>query len=106
MKYFFIILTLLLLSSACAESQKHHPLQQAKRESMVITGKVHMLGGGRMSRLSITDSTSGISYTIANPSSFALDSKQNQTIQLTAKLLKKAVGPGFPAVVEVLSIKN
>ncbi len=31
--------------------------------------------------------------------------KQNQTVKVEAILIKKAIGPGFPAVIEVVEVK-
>ena len=73
---------------------------------MRLEGKLAMKGGSRMSHLAISDISSGITYKIANPNNFNLTNRQNHTVSITAKLIKASVGPGFPAVIEVVTINK
>lgn len=93
MKKLIILLTLLGLT-ACA------------RENMMeLEGKVAMKGSAPHTYLSIKDSKSQKSYKIQNQAKFDLMKKQNQTVKVKAVLVKEAIGPGFPAVIEVIEVK-
>lgn len=72
---------------------------------MELQGRVAMKGSAPHSYLSIRDTQTHKSYKIENPKPFGLGDKQNHIVKLKAKVLKDAVGPGFPAVIEVLEVK-
>jgi len=74
-------------------------------ESMELKGRVAMKGTSSHTYLTIYDTRTKKSYKILNKESFDLLNCQNQTIQLKAKLIKEAIGPGFPAVIEVTAVK-
>ena len=77
--------------------------QHTKRDNtMTLTGTLKMRGGGRMAHLEIV--TDHGSYQITNPNASGLTHKQNQTVRLQAHLVKKAIGPGMPAQIEVISL--
>ena len=72
---------------------------------MELEGRVAMKGSSPHTYLSIKDTKSNTSYKIQNQSKFDLMTKQNQTVKLKAVLIKEAIGPGFPAVIEVVEVK-
>ena len=73
-------------------------------ESMELEGRVSMKGTSAHTYLSIYDKKSHKSYKIENKKAFNLEKRQNQTLKLEAKLIKEAMGPGFPAVIEVVEV--
>jgi len=77
----------------------------AQENVMELEGKVAVKGSDPHSYLSIKDSKSQKSYKIQNQAKFDLMQRQNQTVKLKAVLVKEAVGPGFPAVIEVIEVK-
>ncbi|HEY9190404.1 MAG TPA: hypothetical protein VIM88_06015 [Sulfurovum sp.] len=93
MKKLIILLTFLGLT-ACAQENM-----------MELEGKVAVKGSEPHTYLSIKDSKSQKSYKIQNQAKFDLMQRQNQTVKLKAVLVKEAVGPGFPAVIEVIEVK-
>ena len=70
-----------------------------------LEGRVAMKGSSPHTYLSIKDSKSQKSYKIQNQAKFDLMKKQNQTVKVKAVLIKEAIGPGFPAVIEVIEVK-
>ena len=72
---------------------------------MELEGRVTVKGSSPHTYLSIKDSKSHKSYKIQNNESFNLMKKQNQTVKVKATLIREAVGPGFPAVIEVVEVK-
>ena len=72
---------------------------------MELEGRVAMKGSAPHTYLSIKDSKSQKSYKIQNQAKFDLMKKQNQTVKVKAVLIKEAVGPGFPSVIEVVEVK-
>jgi hypothetical protein len=77
----------------------------AQDNVMELEGRVAMKGSTPHTYLSIKDSKSQKSYKIQNQAEFDLMKKQNQTVKLKAVLIKEAIGPGFPAVIEVVEVK-
>lgn len=77
----------------------------AQENMMELEGKVAMKGSEPHTYLSIKDSKSQKSYKIQNQAKFDLMKKQNQTVKVKAVLVKEAIGPGFPAVIEVIEVK-
>jgi len=75
-------------------------------ESMELQGRIAMKGSATHAHLTIYDQRTHKSYKIKNKEAFDLMRKQNQTIKLEAKLIKEAIGPGFPAVIEVTEVKE
>ncbi len=72
---------------------------------MELEGRVAMKGSEPHTYLTIKDSKSQKSYKIQNQDKFDLMKRQNQTLKVKAVLIKEAIGPGFPAVVEVVEVK-
>ena len=72
---------------------------------MELEGRVAMKGSSPHAYLSIKDAKSQKSYKIQNQAMFDLSQKQNQTVKVKALLVKEAIGPGFPAVIEVVEVK-
>jgi len=77
----------------------------AQDNMMELEGRVAMKGSSPHTYLSIKDSKSQKSYKIQNQAKFDLMKKQNQTVKVKAVLIKEAIGPGFPAVIEVVEVK-
>jgi len=77
----------------------------AQNNTMDLEGRLSVKGSSVHTYLNIKDIKSNKSYKIQNKESFDLMQKQNQTVKVKVKLIKKAIGPGFPAVVEVLEVK-
>ena len=94
MKKILIGLSLIGLLVGCAQDNV-----------MELEGRVAMKGSAPHTYLSIKDSKSHQSYKIQNQAKFDLTKKQNQTVKIKAVLIKEAIGPGFPAVIEVVEVK-
>lgn len=77
----------------------------AQDNIMELEGRVAVKGSSPHTYLSVKDSKSQKSYKIQNQAEFDLMKKQNQTLKLKAVLIKDAIGPGFPAVIEVVEVK-
>jgi len=77
----------------------------AQDNVMELEGRVAVKGSEPHTYLSIKDTKTQKSYKIHNQAKFDLMKKQNQTLKVKAVLIKEAVGPGFPAVVEVVEVK-
>ena len=103
----FALLASLLGFVSCVESIDQAPKAEAshaKSDIMTLQGRIAMKGSSRMKYLAIV--THGQTYKISNPSAFDLSNKQNHTLSLQVKLIKASVGPGFPAVIEVLTVNK
>lgn len=70
-----------------------------------LEGRIAMKGSSPHTYLSIKDSKSHKSYKIQNEVKFNLSKKQNQTVKIKAVLIKEAIGPGYPALIEVVEVK-
>ena len=77
----------------------------AQDNIMELEGRVAMKGSSPHTYLTIKDTKSQKSYKIQNQAKFDLMKKQNQMVKLRAVLIKQAIGPGFPAVIEVVQVK-
>ena len=77
----------------------------AQDNVMELEGRVAVKGSSPHTYLSIKDSKSHTSYKIQNQEKFDLMRKQNQTLKVKAVLIKEAIGPGFPAVIEIVEVK-
>ncbi len=73
-------------------------------DTMELEGRIAMKGSSSHAYLTIRDNATHKSYKIQNREHFDLMVKQNQNIKLKVKLIKEAVGIGFPAVVEVIEV--
>ncbi len=93
MKKIFILLSFIVIIG-CAQDNL-----------IELEGRIAMKGSSPHTYLSIKDSKSQKSYKIVNQAEFDLMKKQNQTVKVRAVLIKDAVGPGFPAVIEVVEVK-
>ncbi len=93
MKKIFILLSFIVIIG-CAQDNL-----------IELEGRIAMKGSSPHTYLSIKDSKSQKSYKIVNQAEFDLMKKQNQTVKVKAVLIKDAVGPGFPAVIEVVEVK-
>ncbi len=72
---------------------------------MELEGRVAMKGSSPHTYVSIKDTKTQTSYKIQNQAKFDLMKKQNQTIKVKAVLIKESIGPGFPAVIEVVEVQ-
>jgi len=77
----------------------------AQNGDLDLEGRIAVKGSSIHSYLSIVDQKSHKNYKIQNPKRFNLDNRQKEIVKLKAKLVKKAIGPGFPAVIEVVEVK-
>jgi hypothetical protein len=77
----------------------------AQENMMELEGRVAVKGSEPHTYLSIKDTKTQKSYKIQNQAKFDLMKKQNQTVKVKAVLIKEAIGPGFPAVVEVVEVE-
>ncbi len=77
----------------------------AQNGDLELEGGLYMKGSEPHTYLVIEDHKSHKSYKIQNATKFDLLKRQKEIVKLKAKLVKKAVGPGFPAVVEVVEVK-
>ena len=77
----------------------------ANSPSVDIKGKIGVYGSSPHTYLAIRDSKSHKHYKIVNSKDFNLDNMQNKILEVNAKIIKQKVGPGFPAVIEVIRIK-
>lgn len=77
----------------------------AQDNVMELEGRVTVKGSEPHTYLTIKDTKSQKSYKIQNQAKFDLMKKQNQTLKVKAVLIKEAIGPGFPAVVEVVEVQ-
>ena len=74
--------------------------------SFILKGKIAVYGSGPHTYVGIKDSKSNRIFKIANASKFNLNRLQNSIVKIEAKLEKKPIGPGFPAVVSVIKIEK
>ena len=70
-----------------------------------VNGRLAMKGSSMHTYLVIEETKSHKTLKISNKEAFNLIGRQNEIVTLKVKLIKKAVGAGFPAVVEVLEVK-
>ena len=70
-----------------------------------LEGRLAVKGSSIHTYLVIEDQKSHKNYKIQNKESFNLINRQEQTVKIKAKLVKEAIGPGFPAVIEVVEVK-
>lgn len=75
-------------------------------QSIIVEGMVSYKGASPHSFLAVMDQKTHQIYKIANPTDFALEKRQNQSVKLKAQVVKKAIGRGFPAVIKVLRIES
>ncbi len=76
----------------------------AQNSTMELEGRLTVKGSSVHTYLNIKDIKSSKDYQIKNHERFNLMQKQNQTVKVKVKLLKEAIGPSFPTVVEVLEV--
>jgi hypothetical protein len=95
MKHFILLIMLLFSVPACAEN-----------DIFTIEGKIFLKGSEPHTYLVIEDDQSHKVYKIKNKNSFDLMHKQKQFIKFKVRLLKEAIGPGYPALVEIIDIEE
>ncbi|GIT99903.1 hypothetical protein TSL6_04100 [Sulfurovum sp. TSL6] len=94
MKKMFIGLSLIGLFVGCAQDNV-----------MELEGRVAVKGSEPHTYLSIKDTKTQTSYKIHNQAKFDLTKKQNKMVKVKAVVVKEAIGPGFPAVIEVVEVQ-
>ena len=94
MKKIFILLLGVWSFVACSEG-----------DTADVTGRIAMKGSSVHTYLVIKDTKTHKALKINNYKVFNLAQRQNEIVTLNVKLVKKAVGPGFPAEVEVVEVK-
>ena len=77
----------------------------ANEKTIDITGTIYVKGNEPFSGIVIEDAKDHKSYKIINAKRFGLFHKQQQRVRIKAKRVKKALGPGFPAEIEVIEIE-
>jgi len=77
----------------------------AQNGDLELEGGLYMKGSAPHSYLVIEDQKSHKSYKIQNAKSFNLGKRQKEVVKIKAKLIKKAIAPGWPAVVKVVEVK-
>ena len=106
-----MLVTVSLTLSACSQTAPHNPrpmqllqrsINKPEGETMTRSGTLQIRGSGPMAHLELV--TDHGSYRIINPDTFGLMQQQNRSVRLKVRLIKKAIGPGFPAEVEVISV--
>ena len=79
----------------------------AQSNDLELEGGLYMKGYDHYNRyLLIEDRKSHRGYKINNPEAFHLEKRQKEIVKLKARLVKKAIGPGFPAEIEVVAVEN
>jgi len=73
-------------------------------KSIEIEGVVKLKGSEPHTFIVIEDAKSLKDYKITNSKKFNLFSKQNSRVKIRANIVKKALGAGFPASVEVIEV--
>jgi len=76
----------------------------AQENLLEIQGKIFVKGSAPHTYLVIEESNTHKAYKITNGKDFNLMQKQKQTIRIKAKPIKDAIGPGFPAEIEIISV--
>ncbi len=74
-------------------------------QNIEVEGKVKYVGSTPHHYLALEDQKHHL-FKISNPQAFGVDKLQNRKIKARVQLLKEAVGPGFPAVVKIISIEK
>jgi len=95
----YLGIALILFGFGCTETS-------ATTGLLDLEGGIYLKGTGRNNYLVIEDQKTDKKYKIQNPKAFHLSKRQKEIVKIQAKLIKEAVGPGFPAVIEVIKVKN
>jgi len=95
MKKIFLILLILLNFLACA-----------KDDIFIIEGKIKIKGSSPHTYVVIEDIQNHKVYKVKNKNSFNIMHKQKKLLIFKVKLLKEAIGPDYPALVEITNIEE
>jgi hypothetical protein len=93
MRQFILFILLWLGITACAD-----------HDILTIKGKIFLKGSEPHTYIVIEEKDTHHTYKITNQKKFDLLHKQKESITIQAKHIKKAIGPGFPDEIEVLSV--
>ncbi len=74
-------------------------------QNIEVEGRVKYVGSTPHHYLALEDTKQHL-FKISNPQAFGVDKLQNHKIKAKVQLIKEAVGPGFPAVVKIISIEK
>jgi len=74
----------------------------ASSADTTLEGKVAVKGSMPHTYLVIEDKATHKDYRIVNPKDFNLINMQNKIVKIKAEVVKKAIGPGFPAEIKVI----
>jgi hypothetical protein len=77
----------------------------SESQSIELHGPISMKGSSPYSYLAIYDKNSKKNYKILNQENLNLEYYQNKDVVMEVKIIKEAIGPGFPAVVEIVELK-
>jgi len=99
-----LLLVSVLAFGGCSTDPMHAKSLSGKQadQHTILHGKLSMRGNGHTAHLELI--TDHGSYRITNPHAFGLMQKQNRSVRLKVRLVKKAIGPGFPAEIKVISV--
>jgi hypothetical protein len=95
MRQFILLILLWLGVSACAGN-----------DIFTIKGKIFLKGSEPHTYVVIEEKDTHHTYKITNQKKFNLLHRQKEYITIQAKRIKKAIGPGFPEEIEVLSVQE
>ncbi len=93
MKRFFLLNLLTLLLGACMSAN-----------GVQLEGKIKYIGATPHNFLALEDRDHKI-YKISNPEDFNIAQKQNHSVVIKAKILKKTIGVGFPTLIKVTDLE-
>ena len=73
--------------------------------ALELSGTLHLKGSMPHAYLVLEEEHHHTDYKIINAKAMSLIAQQNQHVQIKAKLIQKAKGPGFPATIEVIKVR-
>ena len=74
-------------------------------QNIELEGTVKYVGATPHHYLALEDNKRHL-FKISNPQAFGVEKLQNRKVRVKVELVKEAVGPGFPAVVKIISIEK
>ncbi len=101
---FLLLGSFFLASWGQGEAVVTHPTEATARE-IIITGVIAMTGNDPFLKL-IVQQDQGKTYEIIGEYKNQLSRRQAQTVTVSGIVEKEAIGPGFPAQLRVLSIRD
>ena len=83
--------------SACAQNE-------LPSNRVNLQGIVYVKGSAPHTYVVIEEQQSHKNYKVRNPERFHLMEQQKKSLNVEAIIVKEAIGPGFPAEIEIISI--